>query len=96
MKRSKFTESQIVKALKEHENGRKVDDISRELGISPASFYKWKERYGGMDASDLKRLKELLEENSKLKRMFADLSLDHSALKEIVSKKGWGPTNAGK
>lgn len=96
MKRSKFTEAQIVKALKEHENGRKVEEITRELGITPASFYKWKERYGGMDASDLKRLKDLQEENSKLKRMFADLSLDHLALKEIVSKKGWGPTNGGK
>jgi len=66
------------------------------LGISPASFYKWKERYGGMEASDLKRLKDLQEENSKLKRMFADLSLDHLALKEILSKKGWGPANVGK
>lgn len=96
MKRSKFTEVQIVKALKEHENGRKVDEIARELGITPASFYKWKERYGGMEASDLKRLKDLQDENSKLKRMFADLSLDHLALKEIVSKKGWGSTNGGK
>lgn len=96
MKRSKFTESQIVKALKEHENGRKVEDITREFGISPASFYKWKERYGGMEASDLKRLKDLQEENSRLKRMFADLSLDHTALKEILSKKGWGPTNGDK
>lgn len=96
MNRSKFTESQIVKALKEHENGRKVEEITRELGITSASFYKWKERYGGMEASDLKRLKDLQEENSKLKRMFADLSLDHTALKEILSKKGWGPTNGGK
>jgi len=96
MKRSKFTEVQIVNALKEHENGCKVEEISRELGITPASFYKWKERYGGMEASDLKRLKDLQEENSKLKRMFTDLSLDHLALKEIVSKKGWGPANGGK
>ena len=96
MKKSKFTEVQIVNALKEHENGRKAEEISRELGITPASFYKWRERYGGMEASDLKRLKDLQEENSKLKRMFADLSLDHLALKEIVSKKGWGPTNGSK
>jgi putative transposase len=96
MKRSKFTEAQIVKALKEHENGRKVEEIAREMGITPASFYKWKERYGGMEASDLKRLKELQEENSKLKRMFADLSLDHTVLKEILSKKGWGPTSGGR
>ena len=90
MKQSKFTETQIVKALKEHENGRKVDEISRELGISIATFYKWKERYGGLEASDLKRLKDLEQENSKLKRMFAELSLDHHALKEILSKKNWG------
>ena len=90
MKQSKFTETQIVKALKEHENGRKVDEISRELGISNATFYKWKERYGGLEASDLKRLKDLEQENSKLKRMFAELSLDHHALKEILSKKNWG------
>ena len=90
MKRSHFTETQIVKALKEHENGRKVEEISRELGISNATFYKWKERYGGLEASDLKRMKELEQENSKLKRMFAELSLDHHALKEILSKKNWG------
>ena len=90
MKTSKFTETQIVNALKEHDNGRKADDISRELGISNATFYKWKERYGGLEASDLKRLKDLEHENSKLKRMFAELSLDHHALKEILSKKNWG------
>ena len=90
MKQSKFTETQIVKALKEHENGRKVDELSRELGISNATFYKWKEKYGGLEASDLKRLKDLEHENSKLKRMFAELSLDHHALKEIMSKKNWG------
>jgi putative transposase len=95
MKKSNFTEAQIVNALKEHENGRKVDDIARELGITPASFYKWKERYGGMEASDLKRLKDLQEENSRLKRMFADLSLDHTALKEIISKKGWARPTEG-
>lgn len=96
MKRSKFTEVQIVKALKEHDNGRKADDICRELGISTASFYKWKERYGGMDVSDLKRLRALQEENFKLKRMYAELSLDHYALKDILSKKGWGPTSGEK
>lgn len=90
MKTSKFTETQIVKALKEHENGRKADEISRELGISSATFYKWKEKYGGLEASDLKRLKDLEQENSKLKRMFAELSMDHHALKEILSKKNWG------
>ena len=96
MKRSKFTEAQIVKALKEHENGRKAEEISRELAISTATFYKWKERYGGLEASDLKKIKDLEVENSKLKRMFAELSLDHHALKEILSKKSWGQINGGK
>lgn len=67
MKKSRFTETQIVKAIKEHENGRKAEDLCRELGISTVSFYKWKQRYGGMEASDVKRLKELEKENSKLK-----------------------------
>jgi putative transposase len=66
MKRSKFTEVHIIKALKEHENGRKIDKIFRELGISPASFYNWKERFGGMEASVLKRLKDLQWKNSML------------------------------
>ena len=90
MKKSKFTEAQIVKALKEHENGRKAEEISRELGISTATFYKLKERYGGLEVSDLKKMKDLEQEKSKLKRMFAELSLDYHALKEILSKKNWG------
>jgi len=87
MKKSKFTETQIVKAIKEHESGRKVEDICRELGVSTVSFYKWKQRYGGLEVQDLKRLKELEEENSKLKKMFANLSLVHEALKDAVEKK---------
>jgi len=87
MKRSKFTETQIVKALKEHGNGRKAEEISLELGISTATFYKWKERYGGLEVSELKKMKDLEQENSNLKRMFAELSQDHHALKEILSKK---------
>ena len=90
MKKTKFTESQIVKALKESEAGRKTDDICRELEISRATFYNWKSKYGGMEASDVKRLKELEEENVRLKKMFAELSLDHSILKEVITKKGWG------
>jgi len=93
MKKSRFTEGQIVRALKEQEAGRKAEDICRELEISRATFYKWKSRYGGMEASDVKRLKELEEENVRLKKMFADLSLDHSILKEVITKKGWGPGN---
>lgn len=87
MKRTKFTETQIVKAIHEHEAGRDAKDICRELNISTAAFYKWRQRYGGMDASELKRIKELEEENSRLKRMYANLSLVHEALKDAVAKK---------
>jgi len=87
MKRSRFSEPQIVKILKEAESGRQVKDICREYGISDATYYNWKSKYGGMEASDIKRLKELEEENRKLKQMFADLSLENTALKDILSKK---------
>lgn len=87
MKRSKFTETQIIKAIKEHEGGRRAEDICRELGISTVSFYKWKQRYGGLEVQELKRLKELEEENSRLKKMYANLSLVHEALKDAVEKK---------
>ena len=87
MKKSRFTESQIVKALKEHEAGKKVEDICRELGINKNTLYNWKKRYSGMDVQHLKRLKELEEENRRLKAMYADLSLDHRILKDIVEKK---------
>jgi len=93
MKKSRISESQIVRSIKENESGRKTEDICRELAISRATFYKWKSRYGGMEASDVKRLKELEEENARLKKMFADLSLDHSILKEVITKKGWSPGN---
>jgi putative transposase len=87
MKKTRFTETQIVKAIHEHESGRKAEDICRELGITTASFYKWRQRYGGMVASDVKKLKEIQEENYRLKRMFADLSLVHEALKDAIAKK---------
>lgn len=87
MKRSKFTETQIVKAIKEHEAGRKTEDICRELGISTVAFYKWRQRYGGLEVQELKRLKELEEENSRLKKMYVNLSLVHEALKDAVEKK---------
>lgn len=87
MKRSKFTESQIIKAIKENEQGRKVDDICRELGINPGTFYNWRKKYSGMEVSHLKRLKELEEENRKLKQMYADASLDIVMLKDVLSKK---------
>lgn len=87
MKKSKFTETQIVKAIQDHETGRKAEDICRELNITTASFYKWRQRYGGMEASDVKKLKEIQDENARLKKMFAELSLVHEALKDAVAKK---------
>jgi putative transposase len=87
MKKQKFTEAQIVKALKEHEAGRNAEDISRELGINKATFYNWRKKYGGMENQELKRLKELEEENRKLKAMYADLALDHKILKDVLTKK---------
>ncbi len=87
MKRTKFSETQIVKAIQEHEGGRDAKDICRELSITPAAFYKWRQRYAGLQVQDLKRLKELEEENSRLKRMYSNLSLVHDALKDAVAKK---------
>jgi putative transposase len=87
MKKTKFTETQIVKAIQEHEGGRKAEDICRELGITTAAFYKWRQRYGGMEVSDVKKMKTIEEENSRLKRMYAELSLVHEALKDAVAKK---------
>jgi putative transposase len=87
MKKTKFTETQIVKAIQEHEAGRKAEDLCRELGITTAAFYKWRQRYGGMEVSDVKKMKAIEEENARLKRMYADLSLVHEALKDAVAKK---------
>lgn len=87
MKQSKFTESQIVSAIKEQESGQKVKDICRELGISEATFYNWKARYGGMEVSEVRRVKELEAELSQYKKMYAELSFDHQALKNVMAKK---------
>ena len=86
MKRSKFSEAQILKALKEAEV-RPAQEVGRQLGVSPATLYQWKSRYGGMTLSELKRLRELEGENARLKRMYADLSLEHEALKDVVARK---------
>ena len=87
MKKSRYSETQIVRILKEVETGKLVKDVCREYGISDATYYNWKAKYGGMEASDIKRLKELESENQRLKQMFADLSLEHQILKDIVEKK---------
>ena len=87
MKRSKFTEEQIDFALKQHELGVPINEICRRLGVSEQTFYRWKSKYGGMLPSDMKRLKQLEEENRKLKQIVADLSLDKVMLQDVVSKK---------
>ena len=87
MKRSRFTEHQIIRILKEAEQGMKVADICRQHEISQSTYFKWKSKYGGMEAADIRRLKELEAENSKLKRMYADLSLENDALKDLIEKK---------
>ena len=89
MKRTRFTETQIVKALKEYEGGRKADDICRELQISKATLYNWNAKYGGMESSDVKRMKELEEENARLKRMYANLAMDNEIYRDLFTKKGW-------
>lgn len=87
MKKQKFSEAQIVKALKEYEAGKNVIDICRELGIHRATFYNWNKKYGGMEGQDLKRLKELEDENRRLKKMYAELAMDNAVLKDVISKK---------
>ncbi len=87
MKKSRFSEEKIIAVLKQAEAGVKVSELVRKLGISEATFYNWKARYGGLDASQLRRLKELEGENAKLKKMYAELSLTHCALQDAVEKK---------
>ncbi|ACE85928.1 transposase [Cellvibrio japonicus Ueda107] len=89
MKKSRFTETQIFSILKEVDAGLKVETVCRKHGISNATYYNWKSKYGGMDTSELKRMRELEEENAKLKKMFADVSLQNQAMKELFAKKGW-------
>lgn len=87
MKKSKFTESQIIKIINEADAGVPVPDVCRKHGISTSTFYKWRAKYSGLDASQLKRLRELEDENRRLKQMYAELSLDHEILKDVVAKK---------
>jgi putative transposase len=85
--KKRFTESQIVAAIKKQESGIAVKDICREIGISDATFYNWKTKYGGMEASDVSRLRELEKENAELKKMFAEMSLENRAMKNLIEKK---------
>lgn len=85
--KKRFTETQIIGAIKKQESGIAVKDICRELGISDATFYNWKAKYGGMEASDVVRMKELEKENAELKKMYADVSLENRAMKGLIEKK---------
>lgn len=94
MKKKRFTETQIVSILHQQEAGKSVKDISREHGISEATFYNWKAKYGGMEVSDVRRMKDLEEENGRLKRIVANLTLENDAIKHVIEKKFGGlPTN---
>lgn len=87
MRRSKYTESQIVFAIKQVETGTRIQEVCRKMGISEATFYNWKKKYGGLGVSELRRLKNLEEENAQLKKLVADLSLDKQILQDVLKKK---------
>jgi putative transposase len=87
MKKTRFTETQIVAILKKQEAGIKTSDLCREYGISDATFYNWKAKYGGLEVKEVKRLIELEQENAKLKKMYAEISMENYALKDLISKK---------
>lgn len=89
MKKSRFTEEQIIAVLKQLEAGRSVADVSREYAVSDATIYAWKAKYGGMDVNEARRLRQLEDENRRLKHLVADLSLDKEALKAVITKNGW-------
>ena len=89
MKKSRFREEQIIAILKQHEAGVKTADLCREHGISDATFYNWKAKYGGLDVSEAQRLRQMEDENRRLKALVADLSLDKEALKAVIRKNGW-------
>ena len=87
MKKSKFTEEQIAYALRQAETGIKVSEVCRKIGVAEATFYNWKKKYGGLGVSELRRLKQLEEENRQLKKLVADLSLDKQMLQDVIAKK---------
>jgi putative transposase len=96
MKKTRFKEAQIVSILQQQEAGKSVKDIGREYGISDATFYNWKAKYGGMQISDVKRMKDLEDENNRLKRIVANLTLENDAIKTVLEKKYGGLTTNGK
>ena len=89
MKKSRHSEEKIIAAVKQIEGGRKTAEVARELGVSAATLYAWKSKYGGMQVSDAKRLRQLEDENRRLKHLVADLTLDKEAMKAVIAKNGW-------
>lgn len=89
MKKTRYSEEQIIGVLKQMEAGRKVSDLAREIGVSEGTLYVWKSKFGGLEVNEARRLKELEDENRRLKHMVADLSLDREALKAVIRKNGW-------
>lgn len=96
MKSGRFSEEKIVGILKRHEAGQKVGDLAREVGVSEATIYAWKSKYGGLEVSEAQRLRQLEEENRRLKHLVADLSLDKEVLKAVITKSGWSSQLNGK
>jgi putative transposase len=90
MSKSKHTEAQMIGALKQLEAGRKAEDVARELGVSKHTIYAWKSKYGGMEVSEAQEARQLRDENARLKKLVADLSLDKEALQSVIRKNGWG------
>jgi len=90
MSKSRYTEAQIIGALKQLEAGRKAEDVAREVGVSKHTIYAWKAKYGGMDVSQAQEAKQLRDENTRLRKLVADLSLDKEMLRAVISKNGWG------
>ena len=89
MSKGKHTEAEMIAALKEMEAGRKAEDVAREVGVSKHTIYAWKAKYGGMDVSEAQEAKQLRDENTRLRKLVADLSLDREALKAVIRKNGW-------
>ena len=89
MKKSRYSEEQVIGALKQMESGRKARELARELGVSEATLYAWKSKYGGLEVSEARRLRDQEQENARLKKLVADLSLDKDALQTVIRKNGW-------